>query len=101
MQRVVLINSRFELLNSPERIDIFDMKDLRRDRKGQVNPILVIHLKEPQTDRDAGKLALRRLLESEKISLGEYLTHMDIFLATVLPDGSANHNRDISPFHSQ
>jgi hypothetical protein len=78
----VLINGRFELLNSPHRIEIFDMRNLKKDDRGKTIPVAVIPLEGPANDRDAGKMALTWLRRSEYLSESEYLNFSDIFLAT-------------------
>jgi len=79
---IVLINGRFELLNSPSRIEVFDMRNLNKDGDGQVIPVAVIPLEGPINERDAGKMALTWLRRSEYLSESEYLNFSDIFLAT-------------------
>jgi hypothetical protein len=58
MQNVVLINGRFELLNSPDQIEVFDVRNLKKDADGRVIPLAVIKLDESLTDREAGRRAL-------------------------------------------
>lgn len=81
-QNVVLINGRFELLNSPHRIEVFDVRNLKKDGDGKVIPAAVIPLERPISERDAGKMALTWLRRSEYLSESEYLNFADIFLAT-------------------
>jgi hypothetical protein len=57
MQNIVPINGRFELLNSPDRIDLFDVRNLKKDSDGRVIPLAVIPLDVPLTDRETGKRA--------------------------------------------
>ena len=81
-QNIVLINGRFELLNSPHRIEVFDMRNLKKDSDGNLIPAAVIPLEAPITERNAGKMALTWLRRSEYLSESEYLNFADIFLAT-------------------
>jgi MarR-like DNA-binding transcriptional regulator SgrR of sgrS sRNA len=39
MQTIVLINGRFEPLNSPDRIEVFDVRNLARGDDGRVIPL--------------------------------------------------------------
>ena len=81
-QKIVLINGRFELLNSPHRIEIFDMRNLKKDATGKLISAAVIPLEAPISERDAGKVALTWLRRSEYLTESEYLNFSDIFLAT-------------------
>jgi hypothetical protein len=81
MENIVLIDGRFELLNRPDRIDVFDIRNLKKDRNGSVIPISVISLEQPINDRDAGKLALEKIRDEGHITQSEYFQFLDIFLA--------------------
>jgi hypothetical protein len=81
MQTVVLIDGRFELLNSPDCVDVYDVRVLKKDGDGRVIPVHAIPLENPVNDREAGKLALSRLLDSGYLTQSEYFHFADIFLA--------------------
>ena len=89
MERIVLIDGRFELLNRPERLDVFDIRNLQRDSNGCVNPIVTIPLNNPITDLEAGKLALAWLRESKYLEQSEYFQFLEIFLASQPNDEAA------------
>jgi hypothetical protein len=88
-QRIVLIDGRFELLNGPDRIEIFDIRNPQRDQDGEVNPVAAVSLDKPVTDREAGKLALLRLRVSNYLEQSEYFKFLDIFLAAQSLDEAA------------
>jgi hypothetical protein len=46
-EKVVLIDGRFELLNSPEGIEVYDIRNLDRGGDGSVTPVAVIPLEAP------------------------------------------------------
>jgi hypothetical protein len=81
MGKVVLINGRFELLNRPDRVDIFDIRNLQRDDDGRVHPIIAVPLNSPKTPLEAGKLSLRKLLDGGYLTQSEYYHFLDMFLA--------------------
>jgi hypothetical protein len=80
MGKVVLIDGRFELLNRPDRVDIFDIRNLQRDESGRVNPVVVIPLDKRISPLEAGKRALKALRDSEYLMQSEYFHFLDIFL---------------------
>jgi hypothetical protein len=82
MASIVLVDGRFELLNRPDRIDVFDIRNLQKGADGKVRPIAVIALSKPESDREAGKTALQNLLEGSYITKGEYLQFLEAFLST-------------------
>src|SRR5262249_27264792 len=79
-EKVALIDGRFELLNSPERIEVYDIRNLDRGGDGSVTPVAVI-LEAPITDRNAGKMALAWLRKAEYLTVSEHLRNADIFVA--------------------
>jgi hypothetical protein len=81
MGKIVLIDGRFELLNRPDRIDIFDIRNLKRDESGRVNPVVSIPLDKPKTALDAGKLALQTIRDNHYLSISEYYHFLDVLLA--------------------
>lgn len=91
MQKIVLINGRFELLNSEDKVEVYDIRNLKKNNEGKVMPVEVVPVGSPLTDKDAGKLALTKLHEKNYISLSEYLTFLDIFLASLV-DGISYRN---------
>jgi len=93
MGKVVLINGRFELLNRPDRVDIFDIRNLQRDETGRVNPVIVIPLDSPKSHLEAGKIALKKLQETKYLTLSEYYHFLDIFL-TAQPETESKALRD-------
>src|SRR5688572_27032341 len=80
-EKVILIHSRFALLNGPDRIEVYDIRNPKRASDGSVRPIAVIPLEAPIDDRDAGKRALAWLRRAEYLTLSEHLHYADIFLA--------------------
>jgi hypothetical protein len=82
LERIVLIDGRFELLNRPDRIDVFDIRNLKKDKAGDVSPIAQIPLTTPANDRDAGKMALAWLRDEDYLTQSEYYHFLDILLAT-------------------
>jgi hypothetical protein len=92
MPRIVLIDGRFEVLNGPEKIEVYDMRNLNRDAEGRVQPVMVLPVPQTKSDKDAGKLALEKLQQAGHISTGQYLSFLETFLASVRPDGSAFRN---------
>jgi hypothetical protein len=93
MGKIILINGRFELLNRPDRVDIFDIRNLKRDDAGRVNPVAAIPLEGPKSCLEAGKLALRKLRDSDYITQSEYYHFLDVFLA-VQPEAESAALRD-------
>ncbi|HTK84007.1 MAG TPA: hypothetical protein VL625_02880 [Patescibacteria group bacterium] len=89
MQKVVLINGRFELLNGSVQIEIFDIKNLKRDDDGRVNSVASIKLAEAVSDLDAGRLALFFLRDSKYIDQTEYFYFLETFLANQPGDQAA------------
>jgi hypothetical protein len=81
MGKIVLIDGRFELLNRPDRIDVFDIRNLQRDDTGRVRPVVSIPLDKPKTALEAGKLALQEIKDSGYLALSEYYHFLDLFLA--------------------
>jgi hypothetical protein len=77
-QRVVLIDGRFELLNCPDRIEVYDS---REGRNSESQPVETIPLKGPVSDREAGRLALTWLLAYLHLSQSEYLNYLNLFLS--------------------
>ena len=107
-ERIVLINSRFELLNRPDRVDIYDIKNLKKDQSGRVNPVGFITLEVLATDLEAGRLALEWLRNSKYINQTEFFQFRDIFLAGQPADQAAadkqtynNEAGRISPPHER
>lgn len=91
MQKIVLINGRFELLNSDDKVEVYDVRNINKNDEGKAIPVEVVQVGSPLTDKNAGKLALTKLLEKNYISLSEYLTFLDIFLASLV-DGISYRN---------
>lgn len=96
MQNIVLINGRFELLNSPDRIDLFDIKNMKKHGEGQVIPVAVIPLDTPLTEREAGKRALSWLVDSGYLTRSEFFQFKEIFLTAQPLDGTPK--REIRSF---
>jgi hypothetical protein len=82
MERHVLIDGRFEALNHPDRIEVFDIRNPRRDEQGHAMPVRIIPTDMPQTGRAAGMTALAALRDDGIITPGEYLHYADVFLMT-------------------
>ena len=78
MRKLVLIDGRFELLNGPDRIAVFDVK---KDGNGE-DPVVLIGADAPKTDRDAGTLALETLANAGFLTPDEYSQYVNKYLAS-------------------
>ena len=78
----VLINSRFEAINLPDRLVLFDLKNAKGGERVDGVDVDILPLDSPKADLDAGLLALAWLRDHQRISPGEYLHYADVFLAS-------------------
>lgn len=78
---LILIDGQYRVINSPDRLVIFDVRNPRTDEKGASVPVETIPLRGPVSSREAGRLALTWLLAYEHLTQTDYLRFLDIFLA--------------------
>lgn len=78
---IVLINGRFEFINNPDKLEMFDIRNLKKDEQGRVIPVQVVSLDSPKDPKEAGKILLAALRDAEYLTRSEYLHFLDIFLA--------------------
>lgn len=89
MGEVVLIDGRFEVLNRPDRIDIYDITNLQKGEDGRVRPVGVVPLAQPRTHLEAGRIALYWLRDTKYLENYECLRYLEIFLANQPADAAA------------
>lgn len=79
--RVVLIDGRFEFINNPDKLELFDIRSLKKDEDGRPMPVHVVKLDAPKDAREAGKIALAALRDADYLTRSEYFHFLDVFLA--------------------
>lgn len=80
MKRCVLIDKRFEVINYPDGIEVFDLRHPCKDENGQDVPVKVIPSDAPKINRVAVTTALAAMRDDGSITASEYYIYAEAFL---------------------